>query len=571
MLTELSIKEFAIIDEITITFNEGMTVLTGETGAGKSIIIDAVHLLLGERGSVDYVRHGAKQAELEGLFIFNDKSHPIFAEMEKVDIDMEDGMLVIQRKITSSGKSICRANGKLVTLSILKRLGNVIVDIHSQHETQSLLRQNNHLELLDLYIGKEMEQRKTKYVTVYSKLLEKKREYNNLSLNEQKLTHRLDLLQFQLNEIEQANLFENEDEKLEEERTQLVNFEKIYVAIHEAYNALYGDQKALDWLHIAKIALDDNRAYNTFIDEKATKLTDQYYILDEISSELRDYKEALHFDPQRLNELEARIDEINRLKRKYGSTVTEILKYKVKIEHEIEQLQNKDSHIEKLNEEIKELTKEAILKANSLHQLRKKASEQLEKEVQEELMDLYLENARFKINFSYNEEINDQKLHENGYDVIHFQISTNSGEPLKDLNKVASGGELSRIMLALKTIFSKHQKITTVIFDEIDTGVSGRVAQSIAEKMHQISTKSQVLCITHLPQVAAMADTHQYIEKQEQNDRTSTHVYELSEKQKIKEISRMMTGRELTESALDHAEELVHLAKQYKSKNKFSK
>lgn len=567
MLTELSIKQFAIIDEITITFNDGMTVLTGETGAGKSIIIDAVNLLLGERGSVDYVRHGAKQAELEGLFIFNDKSHPIFSEMEKIDIEIEDGMLVIQRKITSSGKSICRVNGKLVTLSILKRFGSLIVDIHSQHETQSLLRQTNHLELLDLYIGKDIEQMKAKYLAVYLKLMEKKKEYNRLSQDEQQLTHRLDLLQFQFNEIEQANLLDNEDEKLEEERNQLVNFEKIYTAVHEAYNALYGEQKALDWLHLAKLALDNNRTYDAFIAEKANQLTDQYFLLNEISSELRDYKEELHYDPQRLNELESRIDEINRLKRKYGSSVREILNYKVKIEEEIKQIQNKDSHIETLNNEITELNREAHLMADRLHRLRKQASKQLETNVQEELKDLYLENARFKINFKFSEEnknVDSQTLHENGYDVIHFQISTNSGEPLKDLNKVASGGELSRIMLALKTIFSKHQNITSVIFDEIDTGVSGRVAQAIAEKMHQISTKSQVLSITHLPQVAAMADSHQYIEKKEQKDRTSTYVYELSEEQKIKEISRMMTGRELTESALDHAEELVHLAKQYK-------
>ncbi|MGM8365088.1 DNA repair protein RecN [Virgibacillus sp. W0181] len=572
MLTELSIKDFAIIDRISITFQNGLTVLTGETGAGKSIIIDAVGLLAGERGSVHYVRHGTKQAEIQGLFILDESNsnHPIYALMHEYGLEMEDGMLVIHRIITDSGKSICRVNGKLVTLTILKKLGSTLIDIHGQHETQTLMDRSKYIHLLDLYAQESIQHVKEEYTTLYDELQAVKKEYKRLSENEQEITQRLDLLQFQANELEQAELHEDEDVNLEKERAYLVNFEKIFLGVQDAYNALYGDRKGLEWLNKAKIALEENRSFDPFIAEKADKLTDHYFLIEELSADLRDFKDSLQFDTAQLDAIEERLDEINRLKRKYGSSVNEILEYRLKVNKEIEQIKNKDFHLTNLIKEIDKLVNKAVKKAAQLHNLRKKAAHALELDIHNELKHLYLENTLFSIKFhdKPTENLNENDLNHNGYDIIQFMISTNSGEPLKELNKVASGGELSRIMLALKGIFARHQGVTSVIFDEVDTGVSGRVAQAIAEKIYETSLTSQVLCITHLPQVASMADTHQLIEKKESESRTSTVVKELTINEKAEELSRMITGREITEAAAEHAQEMLLSAKKFKSKQK---
>ncbi|MFD2630783.1 DNA repair protein RecN [Oceanobacillus kapialis] len=572
MLTELSIRDFAIIDQISITFHEGLTVLTGETGAGKSIIIDAVQLLAGGRGSVEFVRHGSKKAEIEGLFILEGKNHPIYQVGKNFGIEISDDQVVLERTITANGKSICRVNSKLVTLGILREFGKTLIDIHSQHETQSLMDPESHLELLDLYDPEAMKQTKTEYSDLYDRLGTLKARYKDLSENEQEMAHRLDLLEFQLKELEQANLEPNEDEVLEEERSSLANFEKIYTALQDAYNALYGEQKGLEWVNSARNALDMSSDYDAFIKEKSEEISNHYYALEELTYSLRNYSESQHYNPERLNEVEARLNEINRLKKKYGPTVNDILDYMAKIEEEIEEITNKDSHLAKLADQIEEVEKDAYLEAQQLHDIRVKNAKALEAEIKNELKDLYLEKATFSISFQHitdnDLEVNQrEKLHKNGFDKIRFLISTNAGEPLKDLHKVASGGELSRIMLALKKIFAKHQGVTSVIFDEVDTGVSGRVAQAIAEKIYQLSSSSQVLCITHLPQVAAMADTHKLIEKAESNNRTSTKVEELTSKEQVVELSRMITGTQLTETAKEHAKELLELAVTFKSIN----
>lgn len=568
MLTELSIRDFAIIDEMSITFNEGLTVLTGETGAGKSIIIDAIQLLAGGRGSVEYVRHGTNRAEIEGLFTLDYQDHPIYETGKQYGIEIMDEQVVLQRTITSSGKSICRVNSKLVTLAILREFGKNLIDIHSQHETQSLMNSDNHLDFLDMFEPKLIMQAKEEYLKLYKQLDSLKKRYRKLNDNEQEMAHRLDLLEFQMNELEQANLTPNEDELLESERKSLVNFERVYSTLQDAYNALYGEQRGLEWLNQAQLALQDNRKYDPFIDEKAEEISNYYYSLEELSYSLRSQIDTLQYDPERLNEIEARLDEINRLKRKYGNSVNEIIEYMAKIEEEIEQITNKDSHIHSLQKQIEGMEKDALLEANHLHDLRKKAAELLTEEIYAELKDLYLEKTTFSISFEHedNDASTSPELHRNGFDRVRFLISTNPGEPLKDLTKVASGGELSRIMIALKKIFSKHQGVTSVIFDEVDTGVSGRVAQSIAEKIHHISKESQVLCITHLPQVAAMADTHKFIKKHEKNKRTYTSIKELTKSEQIDELSRMITGTKLTDTAKDHAKEMLALASSFKLK-----
>ena len=572
MLTELSIKDFAIIDEISVTFNDGLTVLTGETGAGKSIIIDAVQLLAGGRGSVEFVRHGTKKAEIEGLFIINPKNHPIYNVSKQFGIDIEDEQIVLHRTITAGGKSICRVNGKLVTLAILREFGSTLIDIHSQHETQSLMHPENHIDLLDLYNRDEIMKAKEDYTYLYNELVNLENRYRKLSNNEQEMAHRLDLLEFQLQELEEASLNPNEDEILEEELSHLANFERIFTSVQDAYNALYGENKGLDWLNIAQQSLQDGRNYNDFLSEKAEELTSYYYNIEELSFALRNFSETLEYNPVRLNEIESRLNEINRLKKKYGATVNDVLEYMAKIEEEIDEIKNKDSHLNRLVEQISEMKKDTFLEAKHLHDLRRRAANSLINEVHDELASLYLEKASFSIAFI--PEIDENaltyfenhpvKFYKNGIDQIRFMISTNAGEPLKELDKVASGGELSRIMLVLKKIFSNHQGITSVIFDEVDTGVSGRVAQAIAEKIYQISRDSQVLCITHLPQVASMADTHTLIEKGENKNRTSTNLFELKPNEQVEELSRMITGTKLTETAKEHASEMLHLAEKYK-------
>lgn len=568
MLTELSIRDFAIIEQVSVTFNEGLTVLTGETGAGKSIIIDAVQLLAGGRGSVEYVRHGAKRAEIEGLFTIDNKKHPIYKVGQEFGVDIQDNMVVLHRTITASGKSICRVNGKLVTLAILKEFGKTLVDIHSQHETQSLMEPRNHIELLDLYDVERIAPAKEEYQKLYGKYVELLDHHRELNENEQEMSHRLDLLTFQIQELEQANLRPNEDQELEEERVQLANFEKIYMGIQDAYNALYGDQKGIEWLDKAQISLQENRNYDPFIAKQADKLTDYFYNIEELSFELRNFRDTLHYDGTRLDEIESRLHEIDRLKRKYGTTVNEMLEFLGEAEEELDKITNKDSHIDALEKEIDETRKDALLEAKHLHELRKHASDSLRKEIKKELKGLYLEKADFAVAFKDDlESIIDEKalkLHYNGFDQIHFMISTNPGVPLREISKVASGGELSRIMLIIKKIFARHQGVTSVIFDEVDTGVSGRVAQAMAEKIWQISTDSQVLCITHLPQVAAMADTHKLIKKTDQENRSVTEVTELTIDDTIVELSRMMTGAELTASALEHGRQLLDLAAEYK-------
>ncbi|MDC3415474.1 DNA repair protein RecN [Aquibacillus salsiterrae] len=575
MLTELSIKDFAIIEEITITFNEGLTVLSGETGAGKSIIIDAVGLLSGGRGSVEFIRYGTKKAMLEGLFTVP-VGHAVFAKGKEFGIDIDlDGMVVLHRTITSSGKSICRVNGKLVTLGILREFGKTLIDIHSQHETQSLMDTDRHIELLDGFNHDQISQAKQAYDKEYRQLHSLKKRYKELSENEQEMAQRLDLLQFQLSELENANLIPNEDIELTEERNKLANYERIFAGLKDAYNALYGEQKGLDWLSLALNGLETASTYDDQLQNKKELLTNHYYLIEELTFELRNYLDGLEFDPERLNSIESRLNEINRLKKKYGKTVEEILEYASKVEEEIDQIKNRDSHLQKLQEDVEGKSADVLLEAKHLRETRIKAAQILTVQIHQELKDLYLEKAIFEVSVELKKGNTTDpvlggvpvQLTPIGCDVVKFLITTNPGEPLKEISKVASGGELSRIMLALKKIFAKHQGVTSVIFDEVDTGVSGRVAQSIAEKIYGISTKSQVLCITHLPQVASMADTHLLIEKHVKDSRTNTTVKDLSVEERVIELGRMITGSELTETSMDHARELIHLAEKLKKKH----
>lgn len=560
MLLELSIKNFAIIDDITISFKDGLTVLTGETGAGKSIIIDAVQLLTGHRGSTDYVRYGYDKAEIVGLFLVTERQSSINEFCMKYNIPYEDDTIILERTISKSGSSVCRINGKIVTLTILREIGQKLVNIHSQHDTMHLLKREQHLSLLDRYNDKDISEALASYQALYEELTLLRQKYNDLSKDEQQTAHRLDLLQFQLNEIEQANLQIDEDDKLEVERKQLQNFEQIYRSLQEANFALTSDGKGLESIYTVQHALQQAKENDDFIAQYAEQATTIYYQLEDIQAEISAYMDELFFDENRLNEIEARLNELSRLKKKYGASVEEMLQYKEKISNEIDALINRDSHLENLQKEITAIEQKALQKALQLHEIRIRTAKKLESDIKNELNDLYLENATFKVDINKDET----NLNANGIDDICFMLSTNKGEPPKQLDKIASGGELSRIMLALKKIFAEHDQISTVIFDEIDTGVSGRVAQAIAEKMYQISLSTQTLCITHLPQVAAMADDYLLIRKLEDHERTTTEIIELDEQAKVEELGKIITGSKLTATAIEHAQEMLELTATFK-------
>ncbi|WP_223591479.1 DNA repair protein RecN [Neobacillus bataviensis] len=556
MLAELSIKNFAIIENLTISFKKGLTVLTGETGAGKSIIIDAIHLLVGGRGSAEFVRHGEEKAEIEGLFQIDDPQHPVIFKAMEFGIDIEEGMVILRRDIAKTGKSVCRINGKLVTISTLREIGAALVDIHGQHEHQELMDETWHLPLLDQFGTEEILPSLEEYQEVFRRYEQTRQKLKSLSDNDQQTAHRLDLIVFQLDEIQKANLKPQEDEDLYEEKKRLGNFEKVFAAVQSGYNGLNGEQKGLDWISLVMGHLEDAASLDNAYKEIYESVSNSFYQLEDAARSLRNELDVLEFDPQRLNEIEDRLNEINQLKRKYGKTINEIVEYSAKIEEEIETLQNKETHIEELEKELASIKKDLSLEAKQLTELRKKWAEKLTKLIHKELKELYMAKTVFEIRF----EPDIEHFSKTGVDHVQFYISTNPGEPVKPLSKVASGGELSRIMLALKSIFSKHQGVTSIIFDEVDTGVSGRVAQAIAEKIYKVASDSQVLCISHLPQVAAMADTHLFISKIIKGGRTKTSVSPLNIEEKIKEIGRMISGVEITDLTKKHAEELLQLA-----------
>lgn len=560
MLAELSIKNFAIIEGLSVSFIKGLTVLTGETGAGKSIIIDAIHLLVGGRGSAEFVRHGEEKAEIEGLFQIDDNHHPVFAKSLEFGIDIEEGMVILRRDISHTGKSVCRINGKLVTISTLREIGATLVDIHGQHEHQELMDDSRHLSLLDQFGADEILPSQREYQQVFRRYEQTLHKLKALSENDQQTAHRLDLIQFQLDEIQKANLKLNEDEELFEEKRKLSNFERVFESIQSSHTALHGEQKGLDWISMVMGHLEDASALDTTYKDIYEAVSNSYYQLEDAARALRNELDVLEFDPQRLHEIEDRLNEINQLKRKYGKTINEILEYAVNIEEEIETLQNKETHIGQLEKELTSVKKDLILEAKQLTEIRLKWADKLTKLIHKELKELYMAKTVFEIRF----ESDNMQFTKNGVDRVEFFISTNPGEPLKPLSKVASGGELSRIMLALKSIFSKHQGVTSIIFDEVDTGVSGRVAQSIAEKIYKVAAQSQVLCISHLPQVAAMADTHLFISKIIKGGRTKTSITPLQLDEKINEIGRMISGTEITDLTKKHAEELLYLASKTK-------
>ncbi|AOZ91447.1 DNA repair protein RecN [Paenibacillus crassostreae] len=572
MLVTLSIRNLAVIESVDVHFYSGFHVLTGETGAGKSIIIDALGLLAGGRGSADLIRYGCDKAEIEALFELQE-GHPVWDALIKIGIECNhEEYLVIRREITSQGKSASRINGQLVNLTMLREVGEQLVNIHGQHEHQSLLRPERHLYLLDTYGEHIIGPLKASYQEKYSVFVKVEKELRELQSTSQKSFQMLDLYRFQLEEIAVAQLKPGEDEWLAEERVKLSHSEKMMDSVSGAYNILNG-QHGVSYVSSAVSLLKDIVNY----DENGLKpileqLQSAYFQLEDAAFQIRDYRENIEFNPERLEEVEHRLDLIITLRRKYGDSVEQIIEYYDKIKKESDLLENKDEHVEKLIQRRDELLVGLLQVAYELSEARKMCSADLASQVESELKDLQMERTTLKVKHDlledprgYEVEGYKVRLTKQGMDNVEFMISPNPGEPLRPLGKIASGGELSRIMLAMKTIFARHDRIPVLIFDEVDTGVSGRAAQSIAEKLFKLSDSCQVFSITHLPQVACMAD-HQYlIEKNIIDGRTMTSVDNLSDEGRIEELARMLGGVEITTKTRHHAQEMLKLAEARKA------
>lgn len=552
MLQTLSIKQFAIIDKLEIQFSDGLTVLSGETGSGKSIIIDAIGQLIGMRASSDYVRYGEKKAIIEGIFDI-DESKDAISILEDLSIDIDEDFLLVKREIFSSGKSICRINNQIVTLQDLRKVMQELLDIHGQHETQSLLKQKYHLQLLDDYAENQYSDLLQQYKNIFNQYKDKRKELEDLESADQALLQRLDLMKFQFEELTEASLKEDEVEQLEVDIKRIQNSEKLSLALNKAHQVLTDENAIPDRLYELSNHL---QSINDIVPEKYEKLKEDidqfYYVLEDAKHDIYDEMANTEFDEQVLNELESRMNLLNNLKRKYGKDVPELIAYQSKLENEINKIENYEQSSSQLREEINQLYQEVIDIGKALSKERRRVARELRDHIVSEIQNLQMKDANLEISFKPLDEPNYE-----GIEFVEFLISPNKGEPLKSLNKIASGGELSRIMLALKSIFVKSRGQTAILFDEVDSGVSGQAAQKMAEKMRDIAQFIQVICISHLPQVASMSDHHLLISKASHDDRTTTQVKELLDDDRINEVARMISGASVTDLTRENAKEMI--------------
>lgn len=547
MIESLYIENFAIIDQVQIDFQSGMTVLTGETGAGKSIIIDAIGQLIGQRSQPSFVKNGADYAFIEGVFSSN-------KEIDKILLDNNfpiDEHLVISKKINHDGKSAIKINYRNSSQLLLKKIMSQIVDIHSQFETHQLFNESYHLKLLDNFIGNELIDLKKEYLTLYQTYKNLNQKY--LSLTKEELTdEQLDFYLAQLEEIEELDLENFDEEEFLKERNNLLNYEKNSQHIKN-YKALMDSSKGI--MDLFKQSLNE-LSYLEIDDIKHNydQLYDLYYTVDGINQDIYDQFSQSYFSEERYNEVQDIFFKLNKLKRKYGQTIDAIIDFKNSLIEKIELFKNRDQMIENINLKLKETENQLIYYAKKISILRKNKALELEKEVKYILNQMYLQQVQFKFDF----QIND--FNDNGIDNVKIVVSTNSGQPLQPLQKIASGGELSRIMLAIKAVSQNSKDGGTIIFDEADTGVSGKVAESIGHVMKKISKKQQVICITHLAQVACFANNHLFIEKEQMDNTSKVHVRLLNEKESVYELAKMISGKEITQQSIDHAKKLKEIS-----------
>jgi len=563
MLLELNIENFVLIENVNINFTEGFNVLSGETGAGKSIIIDAIGLALGGKSSKNFVRTGKDKAVIQIVFEF--ENNDLKSLLCEYGIDCEDNIIILNREIFGTGKSISRINGRIVQLAFAKKVAKLLIDIHGQHEHQSLLYTENHLHMLDMFGSEALFNILGEVKAKYNELKEIERKLKSINQNDKERERRIDLIKFQVDEIDACALKSDEDAKLSKQFDLLKNSEKIFTIIHESQDRIsagLSDEQSI--LGILSNVLTEFQKISNFDEEILSfnnELQDIFYRLQDIANDMRRYSENITYDSELLSEIEKRLDIINDLKRKYGNTIEEILEYRNGLFVELEELEDSANRIKILSEKFEICKKEYIELSHKLSLQRKKIAKNFERKMLKELQDLNFENPQFKVNITPGlDKDSNLVLTKYGTDKVEFLISTNPGEPLKSLTKVASGGEISRIMLAMKVILAKIDNIATLIFDEIDTGISGEAANVVGEKIALISKTHQTICITHLPQIAVMADNHLVIEKVVSKNKTKTLIRKLNIEERINEISRLIGGNKITDLTLKHARELLDMA-----------
>ncbi|MBV7275071.1 DNA repair protein RecN [Clostridiaceae bacterium UIB06] len=561
MLLQLNIRNFALIESLTISFEKGFNVLSGETGAGKSILIDAINYVLGSKFSKDLIRTGENKTFVEAIFsLENSRTIEILKEQ---DIECDD-LVIISRETFQSGKSIAKVNGKSILVSVLKIISSTLLDIHGQHENQNLLSSENHIHYLDYYGEEILKVLLDTYREKYYRLSDIENKICDLLGKDGEKEKLIDFFKYQIDEISSANLKENEEQDLEEKYKILSNAEKINNTLNSCYKHLHsGDENVLSiYDGLATVIREISALEEAFprVKEIKSSLEEAYYNIEGSIDQIRSIKENVYYDEKELEYINSRIFQINSYKKKYGKTIKNILEYRDKIKLQYEEMINSNQIVEKLKKEKFKLIEELRIEGEKIHEERCRIAEKLEVKIKNELNFVGLEKSIFKVGVDL-----EDKFTLNGLDKVQFCISTNPGEPLKSLEKVVSGGELSRIMLALKTVFVDKDQIPSVIFDEIDTGISGRIAQCVAEKMYTISKNHQVFCVTHLPQIACISDMHYWVSKEVKDNKTYTKVRKMDEKEKEYEIARMIGGSEVTKLTLEHAKELIELANSKKN------
>ena len=547
MLNLLHIENIAVIECADITFDRGFNILTGETGAGKSIVIDAISAILGERAYRDMIRTGASKASVQAVFS-GVPNLPWFEE-NGVEYDEE---IVIQRQIFLDGKNVCRVNGTPVSVSILRKLGIQLINIHGQHDSASLFDEENHLIFLDSFADNEA--LRLVYGEKFALVSDLRRQIDRMSMDESEKLRRVETLKFQIAQIEKANLKSGEDDELEARRKVLQNAEKLSDGLDEATECLYGGEEsdgAAALLSQAERALAKLSRYTDSFAQLQEKVADLMYQVQDAAEEVRDARDDLSYSADELEQIETRLDTIHKLRRKYGASCDDILAYLENAKRELDEIEFSDAHIERLKGKLQKAEKEAWAAADALRENRKAAAERLSARILTELAQLDMPRVQFQCEFT---EI---PLSAGGADAVAFFMSANAGEALKPMSKVASGGELARIMLAMKNVLAEKDQVNTLIFDEVDTGVSGRAAQRVAEKLKAVASHKQVLCVTHLPQLAALADTHLLIAKEERQGRTYTSVTPLDLEGRKRELARIIGGTNITETTLKSAEEML--------------
>ena len=537
MISTLHIKNIGIIDDLSIDLNNGLNILTGETGAGKTLIIDSLGIISGERFSKDMIRKGETFSFVEACIYLPENEMAV------------DGNIIVSREIYANGRNMCKINGRMVTVNELKNFMENVIDIHGQHDNQQLLNPSTHIEYLDSFGEKEIKELKVQYKELYKQYNSIKIELKNNYGDDKEKQRKLDLLKYQFEEIDNANLKLGEDEKLEADRKIILNSEKINESLNVADMEI--SEHSIDAINEAIRALEKIENLDENYAKTLNSLKSTYYDIQEIGRDISSLREDVYFDEEQRQELENRLDLIFSLKRKYGNTIDEILKYKTEVEEEIVKLENIDEHNNKLKKELEKLKNEMLESATKLNILRNKYAKVLEEKINTELADLEMKNARININVIFNEE----DFNSNGLDIVEILIKTNIGEDAKPLCKIASGGEMSRIMLAIKNVLSNVDNVPVLIFDEIDTGISGMAAKSVGEKLKSISKMHQVLCVTHLASIAAKGDYNYFIYKKVENEKTITNVQLLNEEETIKEIARIASG-DITEISINHAKSL---------------